>query len=394
MDYWVDWLSLFFRWFHVIAGIAWIGASFYFVWLDNHLQTPPEWKQEKGIKGDLWAIHGGGFYEVAKYHLGPEKMPETLHWFKWEAYTTWLTGISLLIIVYYFNAQAFLLAPNAWLDSPALAIFAGLAMIALAVMVYEGLLRTKLANHGLAFALVILVMFTILSWLAFQWFSPRAAYIHIGAAIGSIMVGNVFWGIMPSQKQFVAAVIANEAPNEAAVMQARLRSLHNNYFTLPVIFIMISNHYPFVYAHEFGWLRLMCIGAITAYARHYFNLKNRGIHKPHILLVAAILAISLAVAMQPNAPVLNTTGQVTDTQVMQVVTKHCLSCHAASPSQAGFNAPPAGIVLATPAQLRAHGDRILKVAVYADVMPMGNMTGMTADERQLLGTWLLNSKTE
>ncbi len=394
MDYWVDWLSLFFRWFHVIAGVAWIGASFYFVWLDNHLQTPPEWKQKKGIKGDLWAIHGGGFYEVAKYHLGPEKMPETLHWFKWEAYTTWLTGISLLIIVYYFNAQAFLLAPNAWLDSPSLAIFAGLAMIALAVMSYEGLLRTKLATHGLGFALVILGMFTFLSWLAFQWFSPRAAYIHIGAAIGSIMVGNVFWGIMPSQKQFVAAVIANEAPNEAAVMLARLRSLHNNYFTLPVIFIMISNHYPFVYAHELGWLRLMCIGAITAYARHYFNLKNRGIHKPHILLVAAILAIGLAFAMQPKTPELDTTGQVSDTQVMQVVSQHCLTCHAASPTQAGFNAPPAGIVLATPAQLSAQRERILKVAVYADVMPMGNMTGMTEDERQLLGAWLLNNKVE
>ncbi len=389
MDYLIEWLSLFFRWFHVIAGVAWIGASFYFVWLDNHLETPPEWKLKKGIKGDLWAIHGGGFYEVAKYHLGPEQMPQALHWFKWEAYTTWLTGMTLLTIVYYFNAQSYLIAPTGTINDPLLAVLAGLAIIASAVATYECLIRTRLSQHGLYFALVMLALFAGLSWLAFYYLSPRAAYIHVGAAIGSIMVGNVFWGIMPSQQKFVAAVKANVAPDEALVMKARLRSLHNNYFTLPVIFIMISNHYPFVYANDLGWLWLICIGAITAYARHYFNLKNRGVNKPVILVVAAGLLVLLAMVMHYQAPKVEANALVSDTQVMQIVQQHCLACHAKLPTHTGLQAAPADIVLDSTAQLRLHRDRILNAAVYSNMMPMGNITGITDEQRQQLGAWLL-----
>lgn len=391
--YLLDWLSLVFRWLHVIAGVAWIGASFYFVWLDNNLRAPPEWKKQKGIKGDLWAIHGGGFYEVAKYELGPEKMPQTLHWFKWEAYTTWLTGMMMLWIVYYANAQSFMISPTTGISSANVSIIAGLVMIAVSVSFYELLIRTPLAKKGLYFAVVMVLFFTALSWLAFQLFSPRAAYIHMGAAIGSIMAGNVFWGIMPSQKQFVAAVTANMPPDSIQIVKAQLRSLHNNYFTLPVIFIMISNHYSFVYSNELGWLWLICIGIITAYARHYFNLRNKGITKPSILVIAFFATLVLLIVMKPATyQVSESATDVTDQQVMRVVQTHCMSCHAAKPTQAGFNAAPAGIVLETPQQLFSAKDRVLNATVYSDFMPLGNMTAMTQEERDLLAAWLLKDK--
>jgi len=394
IDYVFDWIGLFFRWFHVIAGVAWIGASFYFIWLDNHLETPPVWKQKKGIKGDLWAIHGGGFYEVAKYHLGPEQMPKTLHWFKWEAYTTWLTGVALLIIVYYANAQSYMLMPTSAITNPNMSILAGLGIIAIAVIGYELLLRSLIPKDSLYFAVCMVAILSCLTWLAFYLLSPRAAYIHIGAAIGSIMVGNVFWGIIPAQRHFVSAVQASQAPNELKVMRARLRSLHNNYFTLPVIFIMVSNHAPFVYANDLGWLWLICIGVITAYVRHYFNLKHRGIHQPWILITTFATIILLVIVMKPAKLTIAKLDDVTDAQVMTIVSKHCMGCHATQPAQIGLNAPPAGIVLETSQQLRQFSQRILRVAVYSTMMPIGNLTGMTDEEREALGTWLLNKNIE
>jgi len=388
IDYFLDWISLFFRWFHVIAGVAWIGASFYFVWLDNNLRTPPEWKQKKGIKGDLWAIHGGGFYEIAKYNLGPEKMPETLHWFKWEAYTTWLTGMAMLIIVYYVNAQSYMVSPSTGITSPALSIVVGLALIGLTVAIYEMLLRTPVVDKGLYFAAVMVGVITLLSYTSFQLFSERAAFIHVGAAIGSIMVANVFFGIVPSQRHFVDAVTAGTELDTHKIMQARLRSLHNNYFTLPVIFIMISNHYAFIYGHEYGWLLLICIGVIMAYARHYFNLKNRGINKPSVLVIAFIAAVVLMVILKPAAPKLNDSVAVDEQQVLQIMQTHCSACHAAQPSQAGFNAPPLGLKFETLEQLAAEKDRVMKAVVNSNIMPLGNMTGMTQDERDLIAAWL------
>ena len=199
---WLDWISLFVRWFHVVAGVAWIGASFYFIWLDNNLRTPPKWKQDKGIKGDLWAIHGGGFYEVAKYAYGPEKMPETLHWFKWEAYTTWLWGFALLIIVYYFGASAYLIDPSVNAMSPTTAISLGLGLIFGGLALYEFACRSPLAKYPLAFGIGLVALVCIVSYLSTQWFSGRGAYIHVGALIGTIMAGNVFFNIMPNQRKW------------------------------------------------------------------------------------------------------------------------------------------------------------------------------------------------
>ena len=239
----LEWLNLAFRWFHVVAAIAWIGASFYFIWLDLNLRPPPQWKTDQGIKGDLWAIHGGGIYEVAKYHERPAEMPVKLHWFKWEAYSTWLSGTGLLILMYYLQAQNYLVGHNTLIQSPGWAVVASAIFILGGQLIYEVLLRTPLVKRGLLIAVALLVIITAASYIAHQLFSPRAAYLHVGAMIATWMAGNVFWGIMPAQRKFVAAVSNNQAPDTHAMGFAKLRSTHNNYLTLPVIFCMLSNHY-------------------------------------------------------------------------------------------------------------------------------------------------------
>lgn len=385
-----DWISLFFRWFHVIAGIAWIGASFYFVWLDNSLQTPPQWKQDKGIKGDLWAIHGGGFYEVAKYRLGPEQMPETLHWFKWESYITWLTGMALLIIVYYSQAHSFMLGSHTWIDNPQLSVVAGMVFLAVAVSVYEIIFRSPALNNMAMFTVLMIMLLVLLSWFAFHLFSPRAAFIQVGAAIGSIMVGNVFFGIIPAQTAFVAAVKNGQQPDAVVSQKAGLRSRVNNYFTLPVIFIMISNHYPFVYSNELGWVWLILISVLTAYARHYFNLKHQGVFRPGILVTAIIGLVVLAIAMMPDT-LRNPQAAikpVNDAMAMSLIHHRCTVCHSQNPVQPGFNAPPAGLKLETMEQMINARDRVLQAVVYTHYMPLGNVTQMTLDERKTLASWL------
>ena len=297
-----EWLSLLVRWFHVIAGVAWIGASFYFIWLDNHLREPPEWKKNEGIKGDLWAIHGGGFYEIAKYRLGPKEMPRELHWFKWEAYSTLLSGLALLFVVYYMGSPGYLIDPAKADLSTGAAIAIGLGSIAVVLAIYETLIRSPLADKGKAFALILFGILVLVDWGLFQVFSGRGAFIHVGAVIGTIMVANVFLGIIPSQRALVDSVRAGEEANEKVArlaMLAKLRSTHNNYLTLPIIFIMISNHYPLLYGNPHGWAILAAIGFITAFARHYFNLRHRDINQPWILAVAAVLTAALIWLVAP-----------------------------------------------------------------------------------------------
>lgn len=392
--YLTEWLALLIRWIHVIAGVAWIGASFYFIWLDNHLREPPQWKKDKGIKGDLWAIHGGGFYEIAKYHYGPERMPDELHWFKWEAYSTLLSGMALLFVVYYLGSPGYLVDPSKADLSTGTAMAIGLGGIALVLAVYEVLIRSPLAANGKAFGLVLFGILVLADWTYFQWFSGRGAFIHVGATIGTIMVANVFLGIMPSQRALVAAVSADKEPDDRIrrlADLAKLRSTHNNYLTLPILFIMISNHYPSLYGHAYGWAILAAIGFITAFARHYFNLRHRGIHKPSILVVSTLMGVVLIWALAPAQASLQTSfsgDPVSDTSIQQIVQTRCLSCHASSPTQPGFQAPPAGIILEHPAQWLAYRDQILQAAVATQYMPLGNITGMTGKERQELGQWL------
>lgn len=403
---WLDWLNLFVRWFHVIAGVAWIGASFYFIWLDNNLRTPPKWKQDKGIKGDLWAIHGGGFYEVAKYAYGPEKMPETLHWFKWEAYTTWLSGFALLIIVYYFGASAYLIDPSVNAISPSTAIILGLGLIFGGLALYEVACRSPLAKFPIAFGIGLVALICAASYFSTQWFSGRGAYIHVGALIGTIMAGNVFFNIMPNQRKMVAAVAQKKdiAPSWGA--SAKLRSVHNNYFTLPLLFIMISNHYPMTYQHEQSWLILIAIMAAAAWIRHFFNLKHTGKTKPSILVSGAVamLAITFWVSMpqgenitepmQTEALPSEGTSQTASLQqtvsqeiITSTINTHCVSCHSRTPTDDIFKVAPMGVVLDSWGDIERFAPQIVRRTAITKDMPFMNKTKMTEEERQLIALW-------
>jgi uncharacterized membrane protein len=421
---WLDWISLFVRWFHVIAGVAWIGASFYFIWLDNNLRTPPKWKQDKGIKGDLWAIHGGGFYEVAKYAYGPEKMPETLHWFKWEAYTTWLSGFALLIIVYYFGASAYLIDPSVNAMSPATAISLGLGLIFGGLALYEFACRSPLAKYPLAFGIGLVAVVCIVSYLSTQWFSGRGAYIHVGALIGTIMAGNVFFNIMPNQRKMVAAVADKKDidPNWGA--SAKLRSVHNNYFTLPLLFIMISNHYPMTYQHPQNWLVLIAIMATAAWIRHFFNLRHIGTTKPGILVSGAVamLAIALWVSWPqaaspqtlsqnetlstsnkdqdsashangeirkeaPDRAVGAASSEISNERVTHLITTHCVGCHSRTPTDDIFKVAPLGVVLDTWEDIERFAPQVVRRTTVTKDMPFLNKTKMTDEERQEIARW-------
>lgn len=436
--YLLDWVALFFRWFHVIAGVAWIGASFYFVWLDMSLRKPPQWKADKGISGDLWAVHGGGFYEIAKYKLEPEEMPKTLHWFKWEAYTTWLTGMAMLAIVYYFNATAYLIDPSKVAFGSSIgAILTSLLFLFGSYFLYEVIVRSRLGKNSLIFSSIIFILLVIACWGSYQLFSDRASFIHIGAILGTVMAGNVFFGIMPAQRALVDCVRRGVKPGKEVAdlaLQAKNRSLMNNYFTLPLIFTMISNHYPMMYSHAHGWLVLVFVGIITATVRHYFNQKHLGHHKPKFLWIPALATVLLIIWMRPAAveplpaastsvstanatpdTTSDTTPPVTagsadnsemsaatetgaaneaatevvpvtasaDDAIMDIVHTRCTTCHAAQPTQQGFAAPPAGIILQTPADMKIHQDKIV-TAVQTGYMPLGNLTQLTDAERQQL----------
>lgn len=392
-SYLLDWLQLVFRWLHVITGIAWIGASFYFVWLDNSLEEPPQWKKDKGIKGDLWSIHGGGIYEVAKYELAPEKMPETLHWFKWEAYTTWLTGMVLLIIIFYLGADSYLIDKRVADLTQVQAIGMGLGFLVSGWVVYEVLCRTPLAKNGYAIGGVLIAIAVIYAYALTHLFSGRGAYIHMGAVIGTIMVGNVFRVIMPSQRALVAAIEKGEAPDPAWGAKAKLHSTHNNYLTLPLLFIMISNHYPMTYSHEHSWLVLLAIIAITAFARHYFNLQHKGIKRPIILVVAAIAAATLAYAISPK-PVVSehaSTAVFDTTQISNVkniLTQRCATCHSATPSDDVFTTAPLGMMLDTIDEMKQWAPLIKARSVDTQNMPFMNKTQMTDEERATVAAWI------
>jgi uncharacterized membrane protein len=392
--YIIDWLHLLVRFLHVLTAIAWIGASFYFVWLDNSLETPPQWKIDKGIKGDLWAIHGGGFYEVAKYQNAPETLPKTLHWFKWEAYSTWITGMLLLIVVFYVGAQSYMIDTNKADLSSWQAIVIGVGALLLGFAIYEGACRTPLVEKGLLFGLVMLVLLTAMAWALSQVLGDRAAYIHVGALIGTCMAANVFTTIMPAQGAMVAAAAKGESPDPVYGYKAKLRSTHNNYATIPVLFIMLSNHFPMTYGHEYGWLILAVLALIGAWARHFFNLRHKGIVKP-MILVSALAAFALvAWVTRPVAAGVDTTAshtslpRVTDVQALTIVGNRCSACHSSTPGDDVFKAAPGGVMFDNLDQIKAMKERILARAVHTHDMPFMNKTGMTDEERQTLERWL------
>ncbi len=386
-----EWLNLIIRFAHLVTGIAWIGASFYFVWLDNHLETPPQWKKDKGIGGDLWAIHGGGFYEVAKYKLAPEKMPTTLHWFKWEAYTTWITGFLLLSLMFYVGAETYLIDKRVADITQLQAILLGLGSIMVGVGSYEILVRTKLKNHGLILGIILLIIGTALSYGLTQIFSARGAFMHMGAIIGTVMAGNVFFGIIPSQRALVKAVEEGKTPDAKFGLNAKLRSTHNTYITLPVLFIMISNHYPITFNHSANWLVLMVIVLITAAIRQYFVLRHFGKQKPLILVGAVVATIILAYAIAPQKVELTAEQKqhkVTPQQVQTIIEQRCKACHSDNNTDDIFTSAQAGVIFSDIDSIKQWAPRIQARVIGSKDMPFMNKTNMTDDERNTLAVWL------
>lgn len=387
MEAWIqDWLSLLLRWAHFITGVAWIGASFYFNWLENHLERR---NAAGGIAGDLWAVHGGGFYHLEKYEVAPGSLPPTLHWFKYEAYFTWITGFALLCTVYYWNAGAFLVDRSVAALAGWQAIGIGLASMILSWLFYDLLCRSPLRRHGSVLALLVFAWFTALAWLLGECLSGRAAYIHVGAAIGTIMVANVFFVIIPAQKELVSAVGGNRAPQGDKGRNALMRSRHNNYFTLPVLFIMISNHYAGIYAHPRNWLLLVGISIAGVGIRHWFNIRHRPGHNRWVLPLSLLLLAGLALLTRPQPPPMEAGDAAlpSTAAVMPLIEKHCLGCHADRPEHPGFTAAPLGIALDTEQRLEANAARVYQSTVVTRIMPLGNLTGMTDGDRDLLARW-------
>lgn len=387
----MEFLSLLLRWLHVIAGIAWIGSSFYFIWLDNSLERPAPDSENarKGVAGELWAVHGGGFYNPQKYAVAPAALPERLHWFKWEAYTTWLSGTALLVVVYWMRAQSMMLDParGTWPVWQAIGI--GLGSMVGSWLIYDALCRSPLGRRDGLLGLVVFGLLTLLAWGLHQTLSGRAAFIHVGTAIGTIMVANVFFVIIPGQKKMVAAMRAGQLPDPIHGQRGKQRSVHNNYFTLPVLFIMISNHYPSTYAHPQGWLVLTLIAAAGVSIRHFFNRRHKGVLAWQYPALGAVLLVGVAWWTAPRPQALPRLEKpATFEQVRTVVGQHCLSCHAPSPTFPGIAQPPGGVVLHTPDTIAQHAQRIYQQVVVTRVMPMGNVTHMTELERAILADWV------
>lgn len=385
--YLLDWANLLLRWLHLITGIAWIGASFYFVMLDTSLKPPKKPEDAKrGVFGELWAVHGGGFYCSQKFLTGPRGEPLThdLHWSKWEAYTTWLSGMGLLALIYWLGASTYLIDASVMALAPAAAVAISIAFLAAGWLVYDQLCR-RLVGRDMLLAALLLVFVVLGTWLLHQVFSARAAYLHVGAMLGTMMVANVFFHIIPGQKRMVAQIRAGEEVDPRPGMVGKQRSVHNTYFTLPVLFTMISNHYPMTYANPNGWLILIVIMLAGVLIRQFFVLRHRGEFKPWLPAAATALLALLAALIAPS-PIDASGDAVPFARVQQIMHERCTTCHAEQPTWDGFAQAPKGIVLETPEQIATHAAKSVET-VTNGYMPLGNLTGMSDGERRLVAVW-------
>ena len=387
----LDWLDLIVRWIHIIVGIAWIGTSFYFNWLDSRLDKDID---KENIEGELWSVHSGGFYNIHKLKEPPKKFPKELHWFKWEAYTTWISGFVLLIIVYYLNAEGLMIDKNVIDITPFTAVIISIIFLISSWFLYDLLCKSKLLNQTAFFTTICFIISVIVCYFLTKIYGSRAAYIHVGASLGTIMALNVFRVIIPSQKNMVNAALSNQKPDMSMANSAKTRSIHNNYMTLPVLFIMISAHYPFTYGHKYNWLILALISVIGALVRHYFNLRNKKQYKPWILPVAAISMILLIfytalpkiISNQDNAVL--STEKISFVEINNIIKYRCGVCHAKNPTTEGIASPPKGIVFDSVEDILKNLSIIQAQAVDTDAMPPGNMTGITQQEREKLLLWI------
>jgi uncharacterized membrane protein len=395
-----DWIGLVVRWVHLITGIAWIGASFYFIHLDASLRRSAA--LPAGVGGEAWQVHGGGFYRMQKYLVAPAELPEDLTWFKYEAYSTWLSGFVLLGLIYYLSADLYLIDRSV-MDLPVWgAVVISVVSLALGWVIYDQLCKSRLGANTTLLCALGFVFLVAASWGYTQVFSGRGAYIHAGSLIGTIMVANVFFVIIPNQKVVVADLIAGRKPDPALGEQAKQRSLHNNYLTLPVLFLMISNHYPLSFAARWNWLIVAVVIIVGAVIRHFYNMRHAGMPSPWWTWGVAAAGMALIVWLSaappggeetaatggesPAAPVLP--DQVAFAEVENIVLSRCSMCHAAEPFWEGIAAPPKGVRLDTPEMIRKHAGQIRLQATLTHAMPPGNITELSPEERQILAAWI------
>lgn len=388
-----DWLNLLFRWAHLIAGISWIGTSFYFVALDFSLRKREA--MNPGVLGTAWEVHGGGFYHVEKYLTAPRELPEDLIWFRWEAYLTWITGFLLLIVQFYWNAGTYLIDPSVmpmqWYDAIAISVGGLIA----GWVIYDGLCRSPLARNPAALAASIVLLIIAASWGFTHVFSGRGALIHIGSLIGTIMAANVFAIIIPNQRKITEALIAGREPDPAYGTIGKQRSLHNTYLTLPVLLLMISNHYPMLTNHPHSWVLVALIVVGGAALRHFLVRHEVGDPLSRIAWTLPIILGTLliaAVMTVPRTEDVSALPRVGNDAVLAITEKHCAICHSQTPTHEAFTEPPKGTILETIEDLRKYADLIDKQAVHTNTMPLGNETGMTDEDRRTLGIWLKQNR--
>ena len=384
-----EWLSLAVRWLHVIAGIAWIGSSFYFVHLDLSLARRDG--LPAGAYGEAWQVHGGGFYNMVKYMVAPARMPDHLTWFKWEAYATWLSGIGLMVIVYYFSSRLYLIDANVLALSPQQAITISIGGLAVGWLVYDLMCKSPLGRNDTALALLGFAFLTVLAWAFTKVFSGRGAYMQMGALIGTIMVANVFMIIIPNQRRVVADLIAGRTPDPRLGAAGKQRSVHNNYLTLPVVFVMISNHYPLAFATRFNWLILALVMIMGALIRHFYNSRHKGLPSPWWTWgVSAACGIAIVwLSAIPGVQVKRAASPVKFADAEEVVTTRCSMCHAAQPVWDGIGSPPKGVMLDNSDRIREHAAQIVINSVATNAMPPGNITDISPEERGILAAWAL-----
>jgi len=387
--YIVDWLNILGRWVHFITGIAWIGASFYFIWLDNHLESPQvPADTEKGVGGELWSVHGGGFYHAQKYKVAPKVIPETLHWFKWEAYTTWITGMFLLALVYWYGADVYLIDRTVADLSATYAVGIAIAILAGGWVAYDLLCRSPVGKNETVLGAILFGLVAFLAWGLCELYSGRGAYIHFGAVLGTIMVANVFFVIIPGQRRMVAAAARGEAPDPADGIRAKQRSVHNTYFTLPVLFVMTSNHYAMTFSHEYNWLVLIGISLAGALIRVYFVARHKGKASLLPVIVAALIIMAIAAAIAPKSRAMTSAALSLD-DIRPVIEHRCVTCHSATPTHIAFPAAPAGVMFDNDDQIRGDAERIYQQTVVTRAMPIGNLTGISEEERLMIDAWYL-----
>ena len=384
-----DWLNLFLRWTHLLTGIAWIGSSFYFMWLDRSL-TPPE-GAKPDVEGELWMVHSGGFYLVERKHIGPGTMPKVLHWFKYEALFTWITGFLLLSVVYYLTGGAYLVDPAVLSLHPHTAVLVGVGTLILSWFVYDAIWQSPLAKDRGTWATAISLGLAAGVAVAFcKILSGRAAFIHFGAMFGTLMVTNVWVRILPAQQKMIDATKAGLQPDFTLSSKAKRRSVHNTYMTFPVLFLMLSNHYPLVYSNRYSWAVLLLLVILGMAIRHVMVAKGDTGRWAIAPAIAALIALVFLTATRTSPEAVSTDigPQISFQQVRVVFENRCIPCHSAHPKIATFGPSPGGVHFDSPTTIHALKERIKYRVVVTKTMPLVNMTKITDDERILLGRWV------